>query len=63
VLVPPRDADALADALRRVLESAPLRAELARAGRRRVEAEFDVQAIARDLASRFHGAALREKAG
>jgi hypothetical protein len=39
-----------------VLASATLRAQLAQAGRRRVEAEFDVQAIARYLAYRFDGA-------
>jgi glycosyltransferase involved in cell wall biosynthesis len=53
VLVPAADADALADALERVLGSAPLRAELARAGRRRIEDEFDVAAITLELARRF----------
>lgn len=53
VLVPPADAGALADALERVLGSATLRAELARAGRRRIEEEFDIVATMRDLASRF----------
>ena len=56
VLVPPGDADALTEALARVLGSATLRAELAHAGRRRVEAEFEVHAIARELAHRFDGA-------
>jgi colanic acid/amylovoran biosynthesis glycosyltransferase len=56
VLVPPGNADALTEALARVLASATLRAQLAQAGRRRVEAEFDVQAIARYLAYRFDGA-------
>ena len=53
VLVPPADAGALADALERVLRSATLRSQLARAGRRRVEEEFDVVAIGRELARRF----------
>jgi colanic acid/amylovoran biosynthesis glycosyltransferase len=55
VLVPPADSGALADALERVLGSARLREELARAGRRRVEEEFDVVAIARELARHFAG--------
>jgi glycosyltransferase involved in cell wall biosynthesis len=53
MLVPPADAGALADALERVLVSPGLRTELGRAGRRRVEEEFDVSAIARELARRF----------
>jgi colanic acid/amylovoran biosynthesis glycosyltransferase len=53
VLVPPADPDALAGALERVLGSAGLRAELARAGRRRIEEEFDVVTITRELARRF----------
>jgi glycosyltransferase involved in cell wall biosynthesis len=63
VLVPPSDADALTEALARVLGSSTLRAELARAGRRRVEAEFEVGAIARELVRRFDGAASGERAG
>jgi glycosyltransferase involved in cell wall biosynthesis len=63
VLVPPGDADALAEALARVLGSATLRAELARAGRRRVEAEFEVHAIARELTRRFDGATGGEHTG
>jgi colanic acid/amylovoran biosynthesis glycosyltransferase len=59
VLVPPSDADALTEALARVLGSSTLRAELAHAGRRRVEAEFEVGAIARELVRRFDGAAGR----
>lgn len=61
VLVPPADAGALADALERVLGSATLRAELARAGRRRVEEEFDVVAITRELARRFAGETAPER--
>ena len=63
VLVPPSDADALTEALARVLGSSTLRAELARAGRRRVEAEFEVGAIARELVRRFDGEASVERAG
>jgi glycosyltransferase involved in cell wall biosynthesis len=57
VLVPPADVAALTEALGRVLASPALRAELARAGRRRVEAEFEVHTIARELARRFDDAA------
>lgn len=57
LLVPPADVEALTEALDRVLGSPSLRAELARAGRQRVEAEFEVHAIARELARRFDGVA------
>ena len=63
VLVPPGDADALTDALTRVLGSAALRAELAHAGRQRVESEFEVHAIARELVRRFDDAAGGTRAG
>jgi glycosyltransferase involved in cell wall biosynthesis len=53
VLVPPADSGALADALEQVLQSEGRRAELGRAGRRRIEAEFDARAIADELARRF----------
>jgi glycosyltransferase involved in cell wall biosynthesis len=56
VLVPPSDADALTEALERVLGSATLRAELAQAGRRRVATEFEIHAITRELAQRFERA-------
>jgi glycosyltransferase involved in cell wall biosynthesis len=55
MLVPPADAGALANGLERVLGSFTLRAELGRAGRRRIEEEFDVVAIAGELARRFAG--------
>ena len=57
VLVPERDAAALADALERVLDDAGLRAELGAAGRRRVEEHFDVDTIAGELEQRFAAAA------
>ena len=63
VLVPPSDADALTEALTRVLGSPTLRAELAHAGRRRVEAEFEIHAIARELAQRFDAAPGGEGTG
>jgi hypothetical protein len=45
----------LAEELGRVLGSATLRAELGRAGRRRIEEEFDIDAVARELTRRFAG--------
>lgn len=55
VLVPPRDAAALADALGGLLASPDLRARFGRAGRRRIEEEFDADAIAAELVRRFAG--------
>jgi colanic acid/amylovoran biosynthesis glycosyltransferase len=55
LLVPPADAEALADALERILGSGVLRCELARAGRRRVAEEFEVGAITRQLVQHFDG--------
>lgn len=55
VLVPPADSVTLADGLERVLGSATLRAELGRAGRQRVEEEFDIAAIGQELTRRFAG--------
>ena len=57
LLVPERDAAALADALERVLTDAGLRTELGAAGRRRVEERFDVDVVAGELERRFEGAA------
>jgi glycosyltransferase involved in cell wall biosynthesis len=53
LLVSPADAAALAEALERVIGSPSLQRELSRAGRERVEREFDAHAIAGRLASRF----------
>ena len=61
VLVPPADPGALADALERVLGSATLRTELSRAGRQRIEEEFDVVAIAGELARGFAGEPARDR--
>jgi glycosyltransferase involved in cell wall biosynthesis len=52
LLVPPRDPRGLAAALERLRDPA-LRSELADGGRARVEAEFDVERIAAELAARF----------
>jgi glycosyltransferase involved in cell wall biosynthesis len=50
LLVEPSDANALAAAIRRVLENPRLAARLASAGRRKVEREFDVVANSRRIA-------------
>jgi glycosyltransferase involved in cell wall biosynthesis len=42
ILVPPRDADALAVALKRLVDDPALRAKLGKAGRAKVQAEFDL---------------------
>ena len=53
LLVPPADAQALADAMRTLIESPPLRDRLGRAGRRTVEADFEVRDSARRLERLF----------
>jgi glycosyltransferase involved in cell wall biosynthesis len=47
LLVKPRDAGALAEALQRLLSDPGLRASMGAAGRRKAESEFDVASIAR----------------
>jgi glycosyltransferase involved in cell wall biosynthesis len=53
LLVPPRDARALADALRRLHDDPSFRRRLALAGREKVVREFDVHKSASALAGRF----------
>jgi colanic acid/amylovoran biosynthesis glycosyltransferase len=53
VLVPPRDAAAIARALRRLTADPALRERLGRAARSRVLAEFDLEDSAAELARRF----------
>ena len=53
VLVPPADPQALAEALERFARDEELRRETGVAGRRRVEEQFDVDRIARQLSARF----------
>jgi glycosyltransferase involved in cell wall biosynthesis len=53
ILVPPRDPETLAHALERLATHPELRADLARAGRARVEERFDVDRVASALAARF----------
>ncbi|MCH1867666.1 glycosyltransferase family 4 protein [Nocardioides sp. CFH 31398] len=55
LLVPPDDVDALAGALRTVLDDAALRARLGAGGRRRVEAEFSVDRTWRTLDDLYRG--------
>ena len=53
MMVPPRNPDALADAIAQVLGDPRLAASLASAGRARVEAEFDVVGNTAALAALF----------
>jgi len=59
LLVPPADPAGLADELERLWREPSLRAELARAGRRRVEDEFDLERVVDELERRFEGCARR----
>jgi colanic acid/amylovoran biosynthesis glycosyltransferase len=63
LLVPPRDPGALARALRRLHDDPGLGERLARAGREKVEREFDVRASAAKLVERIrlHAAATPEE--
>jgi colanic acid/amylovoran biosynthesis glycosyltransferase len=56
VLVPPGDARALADALRRLHDGPDLARRLALAAREKVECEFDIEESAAALVERFHAA-------
>jgi glycosyltransferase involved in cell wall biosynthesis len=62
VIVEPSDADGIAKALGQLLDAPDRRAELARAGRKRVEALFDIRAISRRM-DEFIEACLGEGRG
>jgi colanic acid/amylovoran biosynthesis glycosyltransferase len=53
IVVPPGDATAIADALRRLAEDPELRVRLGRGARQRVLAKFDIAATSAELARRF----------
>ncbi len=59
LMVPQRDATAIADALASLCRDAQLRSRLGAAGRRRVAEEFSVDATADRLIARFSGSARR----
>ena len=56
VLVPPRDPRALAAALQELAEHPALRAQLARAGRRRIEEAYEIGAVVGQLEAAFAAA-------
>lgn len=60
--VPPADAEALAAALRRLLDDAPLRARLGEAARRRVDEVFGRDAMVSRTADLYHEAMARAAA-
>jgi glycosyltransferase involved in cell wall biosynthesis len=62
ILVPPGDAQALAEALDRLLEDGELRRELGRAGRRRVEELFDLNHTVSEV-KRVYRELLAERRG
>ena len=59
LLVPPRDAEALADAITRLVEDPPLRERLGKAGRQRAEAEFSCATITKQTLDVYRGMADR----
>ena len=58
VLVPPRDAPALADAMERLVRDENLRSDFGRAGRLRIEQEFTIAKTIEPLLTRFAGKSL-----
>jgi glycosyltransferase involved in cell wall biosynthesis len=63
LLVPANDAPALARALQRLVEDSQLRLTLGRNGRRRIQAEFDIDKSVARLAVLFDGPAQRQPPG
>jgi rhamnosyl/mannosyltransferase len=59
--VPPRDPDALAAALGRLLDDAALRARLGQAARQRVSTDFSARRMARETLDLYHEAARRTR--
>jgi glycosyltransferase involved in cell wall biosynthesis len=62
-LVPPRDPQALAAAIRRLLDNAPLRAQMGEAGRRRVVEKFSWQVACRDMTAAYEENIERKRTG
>ena len=63
VMVEPSDANGIAAALGQLLDAPDRRAELASAGRKRVEALFDIRAIARRMDEFVEACAGQGRAG
>jgi glycosyltransferase involved in cell wall biosynthesis len=61
LLVPPRDPDALAQALNTLLDDETLRTSLGRAARQRVEREFTAERMVRDTLSIYDDVLARER--
>jgi glycosyltransferase involved in cell wall biosynthesis len=62
LLVPPRDPDALADAMMRLLHTRDLRHRMGRAGQERVRKHFSVERMVKDI-DRLYQQLLAEKGG
>jgi glycosyltransferase involved in cell wall biosynthesis len=60
ILVPPGNPEALADALQELAGDVSLRARLGAAGRRRIEEEFAVDAVAGELDARFRASQVAD---
>ena len=54
LLVPPRDPEALAEAIRYLLDRPALQAQFGEAGRQRVEQAFSVKRMAQQTAQVYH---------
>jgi glycosyltransferase involved in cell wall biosynthesis len=61
LLVPPRDADALADALEKLIASPPLREQMGQAGRRRVVQNYDQRRVFRTVLETYRDLLLERR--
>ena len=63
LLVPPRDADALASAIERLLDDPDLRAEYGKAGRVKAEREYDDREVAQRYVEEYRKAWAKARSG